>query len=374
MALNIKKYYSLNNILTYGASYNLIVGKRSNGKSYACLYRGLERYFKEGKQIAYIRRWKDDITGRNGGTLFDMFIHNGKGENVIKKMSGGLWDGVYYYSGRYYLTKTDKEGKMSKADDPFCYAFSVNSSEHYKSNSYPFIGTIVFDEFIPLKGVGLPDEFSLFMNLLSTIIRDPSRTDIELFMIANTVNWDSPYFAEFGINNVRSMKQGTIDYYVYGESKCSLAIEYCEDNRDKESKVNDRYFAFDSPTLKMITDGTWDMSIYPHCPCYYGNKNVIFNYFIQYNDDLIQADVVLIDDLYFTYFHMKTGDIKNPDKDLLFTNKEISPRWNIRSNLFKPIDDTGRNLLKFFTDNKVFYQDNVVGQIIANYKEWCKIV
>ena len=66
MALNIKKYYSLKNILEYNASYNLIVGKRSNGKSYACLYKGLERYFNEGKQIAYIRRWRDDITGANG--------------------------------------------------------------------------------------------------------------------------------------------------------------------------------------------------------------------------------------------------------------------------------------------------------------------
>ena len=105
-----------------------------------------------------------------------------------------------------------------------------------------------------------------------------------------------------------------------------FAIKYCEDNRDKESKQNDRYFAFDSPTLKMITEGTWEMSIYPHCPCYYGNKNVIYRYFIQYNDDLIQADIVLVDDLYFTYFHFKTSEIKDTNKDLIFTNKETSPR------------------------------------------------
>lgn len=374
MALNIKKYYSLKNILEYNASYNLIVGKRSNGKSYACLYKGLERYFNEGKQIAYIRRWRDDITGANGHTLFDMFVHNGKGENVIEKLSNGLYNNVYCYSGRYYMVKEDPSGKQIKQDKPFCYAFSINSSEHYKSNSYPFIGTIIFDEFIPMQGIGLPDEFSLFMNLLSTIIRDPSRTDILLFMVANTVNWDSPYFAEFGINNVRNMKQGTIDYYVYGNSPCSLAIEYCEDNRDKESKKNDRFFAFDSPTLKMITEGTWEMSIYPHCPCYYGNKNVIYRYFIQYNDDLIQADIVLVDDLYFTYFHFKTSEIKDINKDLIFTNKETSPRWNIRNNMLKPPDDLGRNINKFFADGQVFYQDNVVGQIISNYREWCKTV
>ena len=363
-----KKYYSVEQILKLGASYNMIFGERSNGKTYATLYKGLERYFEEGKQIAYIRRYRDDIKGRNGGTLFNTFIHNGNGENVIKKLSKGKWDDVYYYSGRYFFRKTQEDGSFITDNKEFAYSFSINTSEHYKSNSYPFIGTIVFDEFIPIDGVGLPDEFMLFMNLLSTIIRDPSRTDVLVFMVANTINWDSPYFKEFGLNNIRNMKQGTIDFYRYGDSNTSLAVEYCQNNVSKESKENDRFFAFDNPHLKMITEGTWEMDLYPHCPCYYSPKDVLFKYFIHYNDDLLQADVVFQENKYFTYIHKKTGEVKFPDEDIIFTNLEHSPQYNIRTNLFRPEDRLGQRLLKFYKDNKVFYQDNVVGQIIDNYK------
>lgn len=37
--------------------------------------------------------------------------------------------------------------------------------------------------------------------------------------------------------------------------------------------------------------------------------------------------------------------------------------------MLKPPDDLGRNINKFFADGQVFYQDNVVGQIISNYRE-----
>lgn len=370
-----KKYYRLNRILEYGASYNMIVGERSNGKSFATLERGLERYFKEGKEIGYIRRWREDVTGANGANIFSGLVAN----NRITELSGGKWNSVYCYSGRYFLCnykKTEKGDTRVTALEPFAYSFALNSAEHYKSNNYPNIGTIIFDEFIPINGVGLGDqEFMLFMNMLSTIIRDPSRTDVEVYMVANTVNWDSPYFKEFGLGNVRRQQQGTIEYYQYGNSNCSLALEYCESGATKESKEGDRFFAFDNPHLEMITTGSWEMDIYPHCPCRYKPKDVKFRYFLQYNDDLIQADIVLTDDNeYFTYYHHKTGEIKDIENDLVFSNIQISPKFNYRLNLFKPYDSIGRTLLSFWTRDKVFFQDNVVGTILNNYREWCKTI
>ena len=40
------KYYSLNNILKKHAQYNVIFGKRSNGKTFACLEYGIKEFFK----------------------------------------------------------------------------------------------------------------------------------------------------------------------------------------------------------------------------------------------------------------------------------------------------------------------------------------
>ena len=46
-----KTYYSLRRILEYNATYNIIIGKRSNGKTYAALYEILENYIKtEGRE------------------------------------------------------------------------------------------------------------------------------------------------------------------------------------------------------------------------------------------------------------------------------------------------------------------------------------
>lgn len=366
------KYYRLDRIKEAcpDASYYMIIGERSNGKTFASLEYGLKKYFEDGSQLAYIRRWDEDIRGKRGATIFDGLIYN----KVIDKLSKGKWDGVYYYSGRWFLTKTAKDGGVIKDDKPFAYAFSLNSMEHDKSTSYPWIRTIIFDEFLS-RGRGLgDDEFVLLMNVLSTIIRDPSRTDIEIFLLANTVNFDSIYFKEFGIENIRNMKQGTIDIYTYGEnSTVKMAVEYCENAKDKQSRINDRYFAFNNPRLKMITEGAWEMDIYPHSPCKWKPKDVLFSYFIQYNDDLLQADIIQVEDNYFTFIHRKTTPIQDTEHDLIFSNF-INPRPNYRMNLWKPEDTMGKDIKNFFTFNRVYYQDNVIGEIVNNYNNWCTTV
>lgn len=47
------KYYSLKNIQRKDATYNVIFGERSNGKTYAVLKQALENYKKDGSQFAY---------------------------------------------------------------------------------------------------------------------------------------------------------------------------------------------------------------------------------------------------------------------------------------------------------------------------------
>ena len=81
--------------------------------------------------------------------------------------------------------------------------------EHYKSNSYLDIRTVVLDEFISRNY--LPDEFIIFQNLLSTIIRD--RDDVIILMLGNTINKYCPYFGEMGLDKVKTMRQGESHIY-----------------------------------------------------------------------------------------------------------------------------------------------------------------
>ena len=357
------KYYSLNKINKKNATYNVIFGERSNGKTYATLKQALENYFDNGSQFAYIRRWSVDVQPKRMNNLFNAIIEDG----YLEKLSGGKFTAIFYRTGRFYLcTYNDKGKPIYNEEDIIGYAFSLSENEHNKANSYPRVTTIIFDEFLTNK-IYLPDEFILFMNTVSTIVRQ--RTNVKIYMLGNTVNKFCPYFKEMGLTNILSMKQGSIDLYTYGDSKLKVAVEYADSK--KKFKKNNFYFAFNNPKLKMITGGAWELNIYPHAPVKWTPKNIIFTYFIDFNDNIYQCEIINKDTNVFTYIHEKTTPIKNPDKDIIYT-LDYNPKINYNVNILKPLTDYQNRITWFYTHDRVYYQDNNVGDAINNYLKICK--
>ena len=357
------KYYSLNKINKKNATYNVIFGERSNGKTYATLKQALENYFDNGSQFAYIRRWSVDVQPKRMNNLFNAIIEDG----YLEKLSGGKFTAIFYRTGRFYLcTYNDKGKPIYNEEDIIGYAFSLSENEHNKANSYPRVTNIIFDEFLTNK-IYLPDEFILFMNTVSTIVRQ--RTNVKIYMLGNTVNKFCPYFKEMGLTNILSMKQGSIDLYTYGDSKLKVAVEYADSK--KKFKKNNFYFAFNNPKLKMITGGAWELNIYPHAPVKWLPKNIIFTYFIDFNDNIYQCEIINKDTNVFTYIHEKTTPIKNPDKDIIYT-LDYNPKINYNVNILKPLTDYQNKITWFYTHDRVYYQDNNVGDAINNYLKICK--
>lgn len=357
------KYYSLNKINKKNATYNVIFGERSNGKTYATLKQALENYFDNGSQFAYIRRWSVDVQPKRMNNLFNAIVEDG----YLEKLSGGKFTAIFYRTGRFYLcTYNDKGKPIYNEEDIIGYAFSLSENEHNKANSYPRVTTIIFDEFLTNK-IYLPDEFILFMNTVSTIVRQ--RTNVKIYMLGNTVNKFCPYFKEMGLTNILSMKQGSIDLYTYGESKLKVAVEYADSK--KKFKKNNFYFAFNNPKLKMITGGAWELNIYPHAPVKWLPRNIIFTYFIDFNDNIYQCEIINKDTNVFTYIHEKTTPIKNPDKDIIYT-LDYNPKINYNVNILKPLTDYQNKITWFYTHDRVYYQDNNVGDAINNYLKICK--
>ena len=356
-----QKFYSLKNILSKNAQYNVIFGERSNGKTYSVLKYGVQRYAERGEQLAIVRRWQDDFTGKRGSTMFDALVSNGE----ISRATGGEWSGVYYYGSRWFLCRYEDDKRITD-EKPFAYGFSISSMEHDKSTSYPDITTICFDEFLT-RTTYLPDEFVLFMNVISTIVRH--RTNVVIFMLGNTVNRYCPYFKEMGLTHVKDMKPGDIDLYRYGDSELTVAVEY-SDGISKNGKPSDKYFAFDNPKLKMITNGTWEIDIYPHCPTKYAPKNILFTYFIIFNGETLQCEIVNIENNYFTFIHRKTTPIKNNNTDLIYT-PDYNSQPNYRRKITKPVLPIEKRIAEFFVTDKVFYQDNETGEIVRNYLQFC---
>lgn len=361
------KYYSTANINKKNATYNVIFGERSNGKTYALLLQSLKDYVKDGSQMGYVRRWKEDITGRRAQQLYSGINENGE----VKKLTHGRFTGVHYYAGKFYLCSYDDNGKVIYNDaDILGFTFALSDGEHDKSTSFPSIRTIIFDEFLTNK-LYLGDEFVLFMNTVSTIVR--RREDVKIYMLGNTVNKFSPYFGEMGLDQITQMKQGSIDVYTYGESKLKVAVEYCASLATKNEQKTNKYFAFNNPKLEMITGGAWELSIYPHLPYKYKPKDILLIYFIEFNDKIYQCEIIEKNETVFTFIHDKTTPIKDDDNSLIYS-LEPNAKMNYNRSILKPINKIQNKILWFFKNDKVFFQDNNVGDAITNYLKICKRV
>ena len=350
-----EKYYSLDKIKKLDADYNIIIGERSNGKTYACLENILHDYINLGYQGAYIRRWREDIIGKRAETLFNAFCENG----MIRKLTHDKYDNVIYTKSAWHLAKYDNDKHKMIADkNPFCYAFSLSESEHDKSTSYPKIQNIVFDEFLTRRYY-LPDEFIIFANVLSTIIRD--RDSIKIYMLGNTVNKYCPYFAEMGLHNIAAQLQGTIDIYTLDNLK--IAVEYCG---NKTAKKSNKYFAFNNQRLRMVTSGQWELAIYPHLPIGHKIKkdSILFNFVISFNSQLIQGDIVLDNMGYYIYMHNRTNT--NLDNVIVYT-LDYTPSNFTRKCFLYPRDKIDNNIKNIFACKKVFYQSNDIGELVHNY-------
>ena len=361
------KFYTLDALLSKNAHYNIIIGQRSNGKSTAVLRYALKNYCETRKQTAYVRRHEDpDLRPRIAGGVCNGIVALG----FVDELTQGQWTTIIYKNQQWFLACPDpeNEGKVITDDKPFMIGFAVSQQEKYKSTAYPDINTVIFEEFLT-KSFYLVDEFMLFMNLLSTIIRE--RDDVKIFMIGNTVNKYAPYFAEMGLSHIKDMKQGTIDVYSYGDSPLKVAVEFSD--FPSKTKPSDLYFAFNNPRLSMITGQgqVWEMAIYPHLPYKYAPKNVLFTYFIIFDGEILQCEIIDVQNVVFTYVHRKTGEIKEPDNDLVFS-PDADARFNWRRKLTQTPDRLGQKILWFYKNDKVFYQNNEVGEVVHNYLLFCK--
>lgn len=358
------KYVRLDRIKKLNALYNILFGLRSNGKSYATQEEIVDNFLRDGSTGAVIRRYEEDWKGKRAATYFDNLSHNEKGENVIEKKTRGEWDRITYDSGRWYLAKwSEKLNRVVHSEIPIAYKFALTSMEHDKSTSYPTVTTVVLEEFMT-RGEYLEDEFVIFCNVLSTIIRN--RDNVKIYMLANSVDYFCPYIEEMGLTNFRSMKAGDLAVYDYGESGLRVAIEYTDAVRP--DNPSNKYFAFDNPKLRMITEGSWELPQYPHAPEKIRPEMVLFRFFIRYADRVLQAHVIDGSAGPYLFIFTKTSAF-NPGEDDLIYSPDPSPRPNIRRSFRSPAYPVEERILRLVRSGKTFFSDNTTGEAFSRYLE-----
>ena len=116
----------------------------------------------------------------------------------------------------------------------------------------------------------------------------------------------------------------------------------------------------------MIKTGAYELDVHPHLTKRFKHSEIVFIYFIKYEEFLLQCEVVNSDNEVFTYIHEKTTELKSPEDDLVYTT-EITSKPNYRVGIIKPRDKMGEKVAYFYKQNLVFYQNNEIGEMVSNY-------
>lgn len=355
-------FYDIGPIDATNAVYRLIIGQRSNGKTYSVCRHIIENYFSRGERAAYIRRWDEDIQPKNIASLFAPHYE------LIEQLFGGEYNSVAYRAKEFHLVHLDEEGKVDKRDpEAFCVTASINTAEHTKGQDRGEIHLILFDEFMT-RNAYLTNEFVQYCNLLSSLIRN--RDNCIIYMLANTVNRYCPYFKEMGLKDVESMPQGQVYLYNYGNADLTVAVEYCDPVKATE-KVASKYFAFDNPQLEMITSGAWELMMYPRPPYKIFETDIKYRFYIQFGDAMLCGEIIHpthgvgTSDL-FIFIHPQTKDIEIGNKTVFYTDSFTTSRCHVRF-----LKDQPTNVHKLITDlilkKAVCFSSNETGEIFRNW-------
>lgn len=356
------KYYSYAKINKIKATYNLIIGQRSNGKTYgACSEKILDPYLEQGKPSAYIRRLDEMIRPANIESLFNPHL------DYIEEKTEHKYNRVVYRSHAFYLARFDVDDtgryvKTAQDINPFCRTYAINTVETTKGQDAGPVANVIFDEFVT-RQFYLANEFVKFQNLLSSIIRD--RDGVQIWMLANTVSKHCPYFRDMGLHRIRDQEQGTIDVYTMGKSKTKIAVEYCSPTK-ATAKVN-KYFAFDNPQLDMITKGTWEIALYRHAPDHLSSQPIILTFFVLFDGNTVQGDIYLYKGNPLIFWHPKTTPIKDPENTIIYMEDHEDGNPLHQMDLRAGETKAQKLIFSLCRQRKTFFADNETGEIIANW-------
>ena len=348
---------------------NMEIGARGCGKTFPVLVMECVKKFIDSgyhDQFAYVRRRKEERI-KNQRKIFNGVVKSG----WIEWYTSGEWDSIYFYQGNWFLRKTNENGEEeARCPNPMGWAFDLSTSMNDKGPDYPDVRTIVFDEFIPLKGATkryLTDEVDLWLNLISTI--DRGREQCTIYMLANSIDPNGcPYFDYYGIDP-DMLEQGKI-YVSNVTKKGKIAIEYCKE-KGQGNADESVYFKVDDEVGAMIINGAWDINRFPSLPKNYLDDidNItIMTFFIYLKQGKIIRGRFLSTNTAVVYFDIYPED-KIPYDSMLYVDQWYNdaiddPRIRVGFSTSYKLDS---HILDMIQSNRAYYESDSVGAKIQNF-------
>lgn len=204
-------WYNYDRINSYNATLNFILTNRGFGKTFGAKCSVIKKFLKKGEQFVYVRRYKTELNDIH--KFFDS-------PDLRKKFKTHTFE----VKGKTFYI----DGKIAG------YAIALSTSQKLKSVDYPFVTTIIFDEFIVDKGYirYLSNEVDVFLDLYETIAR--KRNNVKAYLLANNVSVVNPYFTYFDVTP-RKTERFTI------ARDGELIIEMCTDTVFINEKLETKF-------------------------------------------------------------------------------------------------------------------------------------
>lgn len=375
MQINDKIHYNLDKLDKEGALFNLILGKRANGKSFQVKHKkaitkyldGETRYYtsyldkdnifkkslEKGSRFVLLRRFKDEVNTANVEQYFN--------DVDVMKLTNNECNCITAFRGKIYLSFYNAESNKTVKKIHVGYYRALSQEQNSASTSMLDVTDIIFEEFISRSEYLGINEPTKLMNFYSTV--DRGRGIVRLWLVGNSITKVCPYFYAWGLSDlIRGMNKGDIrtnwistgDYDENGiEIMVKLAVEYCENSGGTNFIIGNH--------KEMLNAGDWQADPQPHLPKSYKKYKILYRIMFQYQTFKFVSEYLLDkngDTCWFVYPY--NGKIK--DKTICFSDIiKTSPYYqrDIYNPSFK--NQKLKDLLKTFKENKIFYATDLCG-------------
>lgn len=351
------EYFNPTKITIGKMGYHWILSDRSRGKTTNLLIFGLCVYWCYGIRIEYIRQTEKMTTPSGLLSLFDVIILY----HYIDKITDGKFNSVKYDKSYWWLCKIDDTGKIIEYhENPFMHKCNVQENKNLKSNyNSPVSDFIIYDEVIAADGNTLVNEYVKFIDLLLTLNR--MRTTTEVFMLSNTITSNSIYFQEMLISDVvKKLKQGeSAEFYNNLGTFITIDILSKSKSQTRKKAVDGYYLSNNTEIAGLVGLDAWSCKTFPHIPS--GKPEILKVFYIQTTYKKYRIDLVNNDNYGLCCYVHDTTKF-DETTDILFTLENC-----VNKNQIFGTGNSNKNIWKLRKLNRWFYANNEIGADIVYY-------
>lgn len=343
-------YIDYNAVFEPDVSIYMILGQRSDGKTYGAIEDSIKHYVKTGVPSAYIRRFAESCTK----SLLQDLTRPQNGN--IKKYTKGKYTATDYRSKRFYFSNLGENPEKDK--NPFLDVFALNTWENAKGADSGEFHNVIFDEYVS-NNKYLPNEYMIFENVLSSILRN--RNNSRLIMLGNPINQICPYFSEFNLEP-QKLKPGDIVYRI-SRSGVKMKFIYVPPMSEKHRTLHS---IFDFNSSGSIQTGYWEYGDFPRIPGgMIAESSLIYQFAIMYRNQFAVCEFYQKNDVVFAFWRPGNPDRILDDRSIVLYSDMHIFQPNVYTAFFKSriteLYDSCR------MQNRQYFADNKTGNLIKNW-------